>query len=379
MKKLLNINIVTYVPRDAEHRTMMEIKDSLLPTLLYNDMAMDIILNVIINNDDTNEAYSNLACYIGKWIEHSKSNAKYRIIQTTENNLMRARNRLLELAFDNPSSYTMQLDDDDKMLPTWYKFLEAVSNSYILDEDKLNFYMFKWERDDGDFYMPKDIKTKPIEELGRSTFTFSNWGWIAKTSYLMKNGLMYPDFIDSPKLDDNYFHLRSYIMNPEANYILCPIYVWNNKANKSSVSNRKHEFVDDLMDYMKAGNPGYKITPYVIRDEYITPLHDLKDFSYPLEHIMEVYAKGKGHLSKPGLMFDELEMCYKYLGHRLRNIISAIDFMKLYSTFQLRLLGKAYGKVFKDLHTEITIPNGRTENGNPDWKLAEGIYFAEFE
>lgn len=376
--KVLNINVVTYVPKDQNHHTMLEIKDSLLPTLFVEGLEVMINLNVIINNDTSEEAKNNLQTYLHKYIDYNQHHGF--ILQTDENNLMKARNKLLRRAFMNPRSYTMQLDDDDRMMPTWKSFINAVIDSYYIDEDKLNFYMFKWERDDGDFYMPKDIKSKPIEELGRSTFTFSNWGWIAKTSYLMKMGLVYPEFIESPKLDDNYFHLRSYIMNPEANYILCPIYVWNNKTNKSSVSNRQHEFVDDLMEYFKAGNPGYKMTPLIIRDGLLQSLDDLGQFSYPCPDLKCIHIKNypEGEF-KFDVEFDEVEMCYKYQFQRLKNLMPLKEYVKLYSTYQLRLLGKVYGDKFKSLHEYMTIPNGRTENGDPNWEDMEGYYIAEFE
>lgn len=376
----LHINIVTYIPK-GESKTLMEIKDTLLPTLLDKDFRFNIQLNVLINNSNEESDVETLRDYLTDSIEKYGSNANYSISTSTENDLMKARNRLFKVAFKDPDSLIMQLDDDDRMLPNWKVVANTIIHSPLMHEDRLNFYMFRWERDDGDFMLPKDIKLKPLSELGKSTFTFSNWGWITKTTYIMNNQLMFPEFMDTPKLDDNFFHIKSHLMNPHANFILTPLYVWNNRHNKGSVSNRKREFVDKLMEYFKSGNPGYIMTPYIIRSNELERFTEKDMTAFFPEDLGPIECLIKGYEHKVKVDFIQSECCYKYKGMRLKSMIRLDDYMRDYSTFQLRMLGESFGGIFSQCHGEATIPIGRRViNGAPD-KSSEwnNVYLAEFE
>lgn len=375
--KHLNINVTTYVPK-GKNKTVLELTDKLMPSLeVFNSSAnvrpYKIILNVVLNNStDENiirELKSYMLNYVGKSMEIN-------IFPTLKNSLTCARNFMVRENHKLPDSYCMFMDDDDKVMPNAAKSVDIIMNNIDRPEfqDRLNFYMFKWERHDGDFIMPRDIKTKPIEMIGKSTFTFSSWGWIANVNYLINNNILWPEFIKSPKLEDNYFHMRSHLVNSKSNFILTPIYVWNSRDNMSSMSNGKREFIDDLMEYLKTGNVGYDATPYVIRDKNLVELKSLGDFDY-CEELGSIYLKG---FSEPiqlgtdgvheGWKFDHSEMCYKTIlsNRRIRNLISVNDFMRNYSTCQLRFLA-AQDPIMKELHSNATIPTERSINGKPDY------------
>lgn len=376
--KRLYIAVTTYVPKGTDC-TLMEAKDKLLPSVapIFNHPEYSTTLMITINNSEDEDIVVRTKDYIRKYIPEG---SQVVIMPTTRNSLTIARNSMTRKAHLTSDSYIMFMDDDDRILPSAEKSIRIIMRNIHRPEfqDRLNFYMFVWERADGDFFMPKDILSKTPDKLGNSTFTFSSWGWIANVSYLINNNILWPSFLESPKLEDNYFHLRSFLVNQKANFILTPIYVWNNRDNRSSMSNGRREFIDQFMEYLKVGSVGYQMTPYFIRGEEVVEAKNLKGLSYSDDSIGGFLIKGLGILNKSQVSYDPVEMCYQYNNRRLKNLIKVDDFMRENSTFQLRVLTNCEVNDFDEVYKKSTVGSTSSYNGKANydqefanWVIAE--------
>lgn len=218
--------------------------------IIYNSQLIDVKILLGINNYKGQDL-----SWIPAWIEP---------ITFSTNNLMLMRNRLIEAAYeDNPDAFITQVDDDDH----FYDPNRVETYLPHLRDDRLSFFMFRWlkpYKSDREWY-PTKLSLMPNE-----TFTFSNWGWIASVRYLVENGYGYPEFIEDGYLDDNYFHIKSYLINHEADFYMNPLYVWDNTNPGVSKGWDRQPMTHKIMNWYKHGNPkiGYKMDYKVISKGY---------------------------------------------------------------------------------------------------------------
>lgn len=340
----LHMNVVTYVPKGS-NVTRLESVNKLIPSIAnlanyHSDEICHLVLNVMVNNSDDPVILNNLKIRL----QYLLCGVEIHVYHTLRNNLMHARNILIQQAsMHEGENFVTQFDDDDRILDNSFETIDSFMNYANEDQFKtrLNFFMFLWERVDGDWLMPKDLKSKPIDQVGKSTFSFSNWGWIAYVPYLINNLILYPEFLDSPYMDDNYFHVRSYMVNHRSNFILSPFYVWNNRDNGGGVSKIHTENIDKTFEYFKTGNLGYDADVFLIQDGELVPTESTDSICYPVASTSAIVLKGHNKLVSPkSIEFDYAEMRYR-LNNPERSAIRVIstveEFIKLNSTYQLRL------------------------------------------
>lgn len=337
----LHMNVVTYVPK-GQKVTKLESVGKLIPSITefakhHDNNVCKLILNVLVNNSDESIILDNLLDSLKHLLSYK---VEIRIFHSNENNLMLARNTLLYAASTySGENFVTQFDDDDRLFDHSYitidSFMKRSSEAQF--RDRLNFFMFLWERLDGTFLMPKDLKSKSIDRVAKSIFTFSNWGWIAYVPYLVNNFIMYPDSIESPYMDDNYFIIRAFIVNRKSNFITSPFYIWNNVGNPNRVSKIHDKFLDTIFRYFRTGSVGFDADVYSIINSDLVRIYDTSLISYPLDFLYFI-IKGDSNLYNTGqgkILFDYAEMRYKLVtGEPLRVISTVEEYIKNNSVYQ---------------------------------------------
>lgn len=394
--KTLNLSVVTYVP-EFEVLTKMESVDKLIPSLitsirsskLYKDHCLKteeiiIKLTIYLNGKVTPQVLEHFQDYLGDlrhFIYVEVIEGEKVLLPEARNAIIKQLRRLRQPYEDD--QYLYQFDDDDRVPETYFDLILTSIISNIIDSDKLTFFLFVWERLDGDFVMPKDLKIRELNELYKSAFTFSSWNWITKLDYLIDNSILYPQgFINSPKLEDNYFHLRSCLVNNNANLILNIAYIWNNRDNLSSMSNSARLFIDDLTDYLKTGSVGYEINQcyHILAPNeyaYVDNKSYLKRLTHNLGNALFLDYLG----NELSLEYDEFSRTYYHNGRVVTELMPLQDYITNRSLFQFRLLselniGSRLHTIFID-STEFNERNHRVMKSNHGFDLAN-IYLVKF-
>lgn len=364
--KNLHINIVTYVPKDSD-RTKLERNEKLILGLnrLVNlhSPKYNIIVNVLINNSNDDK--------ISNHLEETLKNisTKVYILTSLENNLMKARNSLIKFAsIHDGENYITQFDDDDYIFDSSYKTFDAFMNSSDdVFKERINLFMFLWKHKNEDLFMPMDLKTNPFKDLGKSIFTFCDCNWIAYAPYLINNFILFPDFLDSGYLEDNYFHMRSCLVNHKANFILSPIYIWDEST--AGVSKTDDNLTRKVFNYFKSGIVGYDSDAYIVRNGKLKQVFDTESIDYPTKYKQFIVKGIDTILSvEDSLEFDYSEMRYrfKYIDKSPIRIISTVeDYIKSYTTYQLKVQSDIDPaiKLIRDL---VILENGSSGIVNKD-------------
>lgn len=320
----LHINIVTYVTSTGFTK-LSENTELILSLAKVTQKCPGVMINIAVNKSSF-EAINHL---IGLLRSYGVTN--HEVYSHEPNNLGDARNALLNRASNRCiNAFVTQVDDDDYIRP---EVLISIINDWKFDlaRDRFNFFLFYWNRSFECREYPKDIKDKPLSCIGKSTFTFSDWGWITWLPYLKRHGLDYME--GSHLLDDNLFHFKSCLMNKVADFYAVSFYVWNQiNPGMSKDHDDKSNYLVKLTDYLKRSDPariGYDMTPYMIVNNQRVPL-DTNVWYYQDQQVREVFLTG-------GVTAVTLSMhngIHFYKDNPVREIMTVSEYVRLYSAYQ---------------------------------------------